>query len=72
MTRNALKRERYLPADFTALGLGNVAFVKPIVHEGEALWSIHSANGEPIALTTARDLAFAIVRQNNLDPTSVH
>lgn len=72
MKPDALKRETYLPADFAALGLEDVAFVKPIVYEGEALWSIHSANGEPIALATERDLAFAIVRQNNLDPVSVH
>ncbi len=59
-------------ADFAALGIEDIAYVKRITHEDEIMWAIHSANGTPIALVTERDLAFAIVRQNDLDPVSVH
>ena len=59
-------------ADFAALGMDDIAFVKPVTHDGEVLWAIHSANGTPVALVAGRDLAFAVVRQNDLDPVSVH
>ena len=40
------------PTDFAALGLNQIAFVKPVTVEGEA--------------------AFAVVRQNDMEPVSTH
>ncbi len=58
--------------DLMGLGLENVGFVKRIVVQGQVGWSIHMADGTQIAMADARDVAFAAVRQHNLDPVSVH
>jgi hypothetical protein len=59
--------------DFIALGLQDVAYVKPTTGEkGEAVYTIHSADGNALAALETRDLAFAVVRQNGLEPVSVH
>lgn len=36
------------------------------------LYSVHSADGERIALVGDRDLAFAAARQHEMNPVSVH
>ena len=60
------------PQDFIALGLQDVAFVKPIVERGRAAYAIHTADGKLAAVAETRELAFATVRQNDLEPVSVH
>jgi hypothetical protein len=40
--------------------------------EDATLYSIHSADGERIALVGDRDLAFAAARQQEMNPVSVH
>lgn len=60
------------PVDFAAYGAQEIAYVKKVVAEGEQLYSIHGADGTPLAVQPDRDLAFAIVRQNDLEPVSVH
>lgn len=37
-----------------------------------ALYAVHSAQGERLALVKDRDLAFLLARQNDLAPVSVH
>jgi hypothetical protein len=55
------------------LGLEDVAYVKPVVAEdGTAQYAIYAANGTAIGLAAGRDLAFAAVRQHDLEPVSVH
>ena len=59
--------------DFIALGLQDVAYVRPAKGEtGEPVFTIHSADGNALASVESRDLAFAVVRQNGLEPVSVH
>lgn len=60
------------PQDFAALGAEQVAYVKPIAQEGELRFEIHAADGTPVALMNSADVAFAAVRQNGLEPLSVH
>jgi hypothetical protein len=38
----------------------------------EQLFSVHRANGERLALVADRGLAFALARQHDLAPVSVH
>ncbi|MEM9755804.1 MAG: DUF1150 family protein [Pseudomonadota bacterium] len=40
--------------------------------EVEALYAIGSEDGEQLALVTDRKLAFAVARQNDMAPVSVH
>lgn len=48
---------------------GDVVLEAP---EDATLYSIHSADGERIALVGDRDLAFAAARQQEMNPVSVH
>ncbi len=58
-------------ADFAAAALP-VAYIKAVVLNGERVYAIHAADGSPLAIVTNRELAFAAVRQNELEPVSVH
>ncbi len=59
--------------DFIALGMQDVAYVKPAAG-GRASPSLRSTPPTAIALAAleTRELAFAVVRQNGLEPVSVH
>jgi hypothetical protein len=58
--------------DLAMFGMQDVAYVKPVLVEGAASYAIHAADGTQMALIPNRDLAFAVVRQNELEPVSVH
>ena len=58
--------------DLAMLGMQDVAYVKPVVVDGNASYAIHAADGTQMALIGDRDIAFAVVRQNELEPVSVH
>jgi hypothetical protein len=66
-----------MPAqDFLALGLRDFAYIKPLaVGEGEdvrMIFEIHTADGTAVGAVESRELAFAAVRQNGLEPVSAH
>ena len=62
--------------DFLALGLRDLAYVKPAaVTEGEStqtVFEIHTADGTTVGTAPSRELAFAAVLQNGLQPVSIH
>lgn len=58
--------------DLAALGLQEVAYVKPVRVEGNTAYAVHAADGTEIAVMADRDIAFATIRQNDLRPVSVH
>ncbi|KLN62492.1 hypothetical protein WH96_03100 [Kiloniella spongiae] len=58
--------------DMTALGLEIVAYVKPVDVDGDACFGIFAADGTEITVVSDRDVAFAAVRQQDLEPLSVH
>lgn len=59
--------------EFAALGLQSVAYIKPkSLENGRVRYAIHSADGNEIAVVADRELAFATVRQNEMEPLSVH
>lgn len=63
---------RLSPQDFAALGVNQVAFVKPIQVEGRTAYGVHAADGTPLTVVANRDVAFALVRQNEMEPVSAH
>lgn len=65
-------RQTLSSKEFCAFGLDDVAYVKAVVIEGRNLQAIHAADGTPLTVVTARDLAFATVRQHEMEPASVH
>jgi hypothetical protein len=60
------------PEQLAALGLDRFAYVRPALVEGQKVYAIHSANGNAIGIMSGRDLAFAAVRQHDMEPVSVH
>lgn len=57
---------------FAILGMRDVAYVRDVQVEGKAAYAIHSADGRAVAVMADREIAFATVRQNDLEPVSVH
>ena len=62
--------------DFLALGIRDMAYIKPsAVNDGEStqlVFEIHTADGTSVGVAASRELAFAAVRQNGLEPLSIH
>ena len=72
------------PFNFGGHDNARIVYVRPIAvadlpeelreqAEGlEQIYSVHRPNGEQLALVNDRALAFALARQNDLAPVSVH
>ncbi len=58
--------------DFLALGAETTAFVKAIEVDGKPVYGIFSAFGQPLGYAESLAVAQATVRQNDLEPFSVH
>jgi len=69
-----IEQMRHMTAnDLAMLGMQDIAYVKPVAVDGGGTgYAIHAADGTQMALTASRDLAFAVVRQNEMEPVSVH
>jgi len=55
-----------------ALGVSHIAYVKPVIVNGEAGFAIHAADGTPMALAGDRATAMAAIVQHEMLPLSVH
>ena len=53
-------------------GMEDIAYIKSVIIEGQRLHAIHAADGTPLTMVAERDLAFATVRQHEMEPASVH
>ena len=58
--------------DFALLLVENVAYVKPALAEGTPGYAIHAADGTQMGWAANREVAFAAIIQNGLEPVSVH
>jgi hypothetical protein len=58
--------------DFAMLGMEDVAYVRRVEQDDGPGYMIHAADGTLLAVMADRDVAFAAVRQNGLEPVSVH
>jgi hypothetical protein len=65
-------QEQVSQQDLASWGLNDVAYVKATTHESQQVYAIHAADGTQMALVGDRDVAFAAVRQHDLEPVSVH
>ncbi len=54
------------------LGVSHLAYVKPIVLNGAAMFAIHAADGSPMAVAEDRNLALAAIVQHEMVATLVH
>jgi hypothetical protein len=60
------------PADFASLGMSDLAYVKPVEVDGRSAYAIHAADGTQMAVVNERALAFAAIRQHDLEAVDVH
>jgi hypothetical protein len=60
------------PQDFALIGMQQLAYIKPTVVNGVTGFSIHAADGTQIGMAPSRDIAFAAVKQHELEPVSMH
>ncbi|MBT3989326.1 MAG: hypothetical protein HN884_02210 [Rhodospirillaceae bacterium] len=58
--------------DLIYLGLDEVAYIKPIVENGEDIYGIFAADGEQIGMAPEFELARAMTIQSELYPVNVH
>jgi hypothetical protein len=71
--QNLHTQERFTVQDLAAWGVNDVAYVKTVYKDdGTANYAIHAADGTQMATMNDRETAFAAVRQNDLEPVSVH
>ncbi len=60
------------PEQFAQLGMAKVAYVKPVIVNGNAGFAIHAADGTPMALAPDREVAIAAIVQHEMMPALVH
>lgn len=71
--QNDLHTLRHIsPADFATIGVNEVAYVRKIQGEQGQLFGIFAADGTQLAIAATSDLAFAAIRQNDMEPLSLH
>ena len=70
---NEIERLRRLSARELALfGMQDLAYVKQVSVNDVTAYAIHAADGTQIAVLPDREVAFATIRQHELEPLSVH
>jgi hypothetical protein len=63
---------RMSPRELAFLGIQDIAYVRRVEINGSAAYAVHAADGSQIAVLADRSVAFATVRQHDLEPLSVH
>lgn len=58
--------------DFARLGADAVAYLRPVVLNGAAVFAIHAADGTQIGAAPDASLAAAAIRQHDMEPMLVH
>jgi hypothetical protein len=64
--RDITSRELY------ALGVQELAYVKKVTEKGAEGYAVFAADGTQLGLMASRELAFAALKQHDLEPMSVH
>ena len=59
------------PQDFAMIGMQQLAYIKPTVVNGVTGYSIHAADGTQIGMAPSWDIAFAAVKQHELEPVAL-
>jgi hypothetical protein len=59
-------------AELAALGLQGVAYMKPVVIDETPAFAVFAADGTQIGALPTREAALAAMRENGLEPVSLH
>jgi hypothetical protein len=64
---------RHLTAQQLAqLGVSQIAYVRPVIVNGQRGFAIHGADGTPMAVAGDQEVAFAAILQQDMLPALVH
>jgi len=70
---NEIERIQPMSArDFALFGMQDMAYIKSVTVNDVVGYAVHAADGTQIAVLPDRNIAFATVRQHELEPLSVH
>jgi hypothetical protein len=58
--------------ELALLGMQDLAYIKRVLVDGATGYAVHAADGTEIAVLADREVAFATVRQHDMEPVSVH
>ena len=73
MNANQIQKLRQIsPQEFVHWGLQDVAYIRRVTVDDQPAYSVHAADGAAMAVLPDFALAQAVVRQNDLEPLSVH
>ncbi len=60
------------PQDLAALGVHDIAYVKPKTVDGQLIFAVHAADGAELAVLPSHETAVAAIKQNDMEPLSLH
>jgi len=60
------------PHDFLALGVEQLAYLKPVMIDGTAAWALHAADGRPLLVQQSADDVLTAAYNNELRTVRVH
>ncbi len=60
------------PQDLAALGVHDIAYIKPKTVHGQQVFAVHAADGAELAVLSSRESALAAIKQNDMEPLSLH
>jgi hypothetical protein len=69
---NAESIRRISQQDLMALGMSDLAYVKPVEIEGESLFAVFTADGTQVTVLPTREVAIATILRHDLEPVSIH
>ena len=58
--------------DLMVLGLNQMAYIRPVVENGQHLFAVHAADGTRLGLMPTRDTAVGALLQHDLEPVALH
>ena len=59
-------------ADWARFGAGEIAYIRPVLVNGQKAIAIHAADGTPIGAAPSAELAIAAIHQHEMDAVLVH
>lgn len=71
-TAKELDIRRLTEDQLMKLGMASLAYVKPVVLDGRAVYAIHAADGSPMAMAADCEMAVAAIVQHEMVPALVH
>lgn len=66
------KAKRLSHQEFAEFGRTEMAYVKPVAAHGATAYAIHAADGTHLWQFDDREVAFAALRQHDMEPVSIH